>query len=52
MKEQGVQKNQAVFNLSWPMWQDLVDAFQITESVIPHRKSEESATVGRRGWYG
>ncbi|KAI9772621.1 MAG: nuclear protein [Geoglossum simile] len=52
MKEQGVQKNQAVFNLSWPMWEDLVNAFQITKSVIPTRKSEGGATVGRRGWYG
>jgi hypothetical protein len=52
MKEQGVQKHQAVFNLSWPMWQDLVDAFQISEPMIPYRKSEQSASMGRRGWYG
>ncbi|KAI9779946.1 MAG: nuclear protein [Geoglossum umbratile] len=52
MKEQGVQKNQAVFNLSWPTWQDLVDAFQITEPVIPNRESDEGAACGRRGWYG
>ncbi|KAH0544630.1 hypothetical protein FGG08_001280 [Glutinoglossum americanum] len=52
MKEQGVQKHQAVFNISWPMWQDLVNAFQITEPMIPSRKSEEGITMGRRGWYG
>ncbi|KAH0565540.1 hypothetical protein GP486_001073 [Trichoglossum hirsutum] len=52
MKEQGVQKHQAVFNISWPMWRDLVDAFQISEPMIPYRKSEQTATMGRRGWYG
>jgi non-structural maintenance of chromosomes element 4 len=52
MKEQGVQKHQAVFNISWPMWQSMVDAFEITESTIPERKNEENVAVGARGWYG
>ncbi|KAI9760565.1 MAG: nuclear protein [Candelina submexicana] len=52
IKEQNVQKYQAVFKIEEWMWEELIDAFDITESMIPDRKSAESAQVSATGWYG
>jgi hypothetical protein len=34
-------------------WRDLIDAFEITEPMIPHRIEEEDEErgPGARGWY-
>ncbi|KAI4183815.1 MAG: hypothetical protein L6R41_005171 [Letrouitia leprolyta] len=47
----GAQKHQAVFHLDFEMWEELVEAFQIKESMIPHRESEEQPQVTSSGWY-
>ncbi|KAL8678547.1 MAG: hypothetical protein Q9186_005092 [Xanthomendoza sp. 1 TL-2023] len=47
----GTQKHQAVFHLDFDIWEDLIDAFDIKESIIPHRQSEEEPQVNASGWY-
>ncbi|KAL8815930.1 MAG: hypothetical protein Q9223_004988 [Gallowayella weberi] len=47
----GTQKHQAVFHLDFETWEDLVDAFDIKESIIPHRQSEDEPQVNASGWY-
>ena len=45
-------KFQAVFHLDFPTWRDIVDAYEIKESVIPHRQTQEEMQVSATGWYG
>ncbi|KAL8780766.1 MAG: hypothetical protein Q9213_006313 [Squamulea squamosa] len=47
----GAQKHQAVFHLDYDTWMDLIDAFDIKRSIIPHRQSEDEAQVNPSGWY-
>ncbi|KAL8945034.1 MAG: hypothetical protein Q9216_000018 [Gyalolechia sp. 2 TL-2023] len=47
----GAQKHQAVFHLDFDVWEALIDAFDIKQSVIPHRESEERPRVNSSGWY-
>lgn len=51
MKIQGVEKHQAVFHLDYQTWEDLIGAYDIKESIIPHRESDDVAPVGASGWY-
>ena len=45
-------KHQAIFSIDYGTWQDLIKAYNITESMIPHRDEENAApTMGARGWY-
>ena len=56
MQEQGVQKHQAVFNLDWHTWEELIKVFDITKPLIPHREDDDNInpnTAGKvTGWYG
>ncbi|KAI9832160.1 MAG: hypothetical protein M1819_004511 [Sarea resinae] len=52
IREQGVQKHQAVFSIDYATWEDIIEALNIRESVIPDRKSEDAAPVSATGWYG
>jgi hypothetical protein len=45
-----IQKHQAVFSLDFDTWKELIDVFNITESIIPHREEQEEETG--RGWHG
>ncbi|KAH9884194.1 Nse4-domain-containing protein [Xylariomycetidae sp. FL2044] len=47
----GAQKQQAVLTIDMQMWRDIVDAFNITESIIEHRKEQSHQGPGARGWY-
>ncbi|KAL8943410.1 MAG: hypothetical protein Q9211_000999 [Gyalolechia sp. 1 TL-2023] len=47
----GAQKHQAVFHLDFEIWEDLIEAFNIKQSIIPHRESEEQPPVNSAGWY-
>ncbi|KAK1147289.1 hypothetical protein N8T08_001366 [Aspergillus melleus] len=49
-QKKGVQKHQAIFSLDFETWQDLIDAYSIKESIIPHRREEGSQATGQ-GWY-
>jgi len=50
-REQEISKHQAVFALDHATWQQLVQAFEIREPMIPHRNDEPVAQLGSRGWY-
>ncbi|KAI1483373.1 hypothetical protein F4774DRAFT_160464 [Daldinia eschscholtzii] len=45
------QKQQAVFSIDMKTWRDIVDAFNITEPIIEHRKEQSHQGPGSRGWY-
>ncbi|KAI1658652.1 hypothetical protein F4813DRAFT_355839 [Daldinia decipiens] len=45
------QKQQAVFSIDMKTWRDIIDAFNITEPIIEHRKEESHQGPGSRGWY-
>ncbi|KAL8738708.1 MAG: hypothetical protein Q9181_000530 [Wetmoreana brouardii] len=47
----GAQKHQAVFHLDFETWEDLIDAFEIEQSIIPHREEEDQPQVNASGWY-
>jgi hypothetical protein len=32
-------------------WQELIDAFDITEPIIEHREEESHSNLGAKGWY-
>ncbi|KAI0019924.1 Nse4 [Xylariomycetidae sp. FL0641] len=45
------QKQQAVLSIDMQTWQDIIDAFNITESIIEHRQEQSQQGPGARGWY-
>lgn len=50
--ERGRGRNQAVFTLDYERWEELVQLYDIRESVIPHREQDESNyQVDAGGWY-
>lgn len=51
IKDEGLQKHQAVFHLDFETWEDLVDAYDIKESIIPHRDEDGGTQVNASGWY-
>ncbi|KAJ6107825.1 hypothetical protein N7523_009148 [Penicillium sp. IBT 18751x] len=44
-----IQKHQAVFSLDFETWRELIDVFEIEDSIIPHREEQEEETG--RGWH-
>lgn len=46
------ERHQAVFHLDFEVWDDLIDAFDIKDSIIPHRRTGEEVQLGATGWYG
>jgi non-structural maintenance of chromosomes element 4 len=44
-------KHQAVLSIDMAMWKEMIEIFDVKEPMIPHRKEEEHATVGKTGWY-
>lgn len=44
-------KHQAVLALDYATWQQLIEAFEIQEPMIPHRHEEAATQLGSRGWY-
>lgn len=56
IKQQGIQKHQAVFHLDHKTWRDIIEVFDVSgDPVIPDRASaneeEDGRAVGERGWY-
>ncbi|KAL9119216.1 MAG: hypothetical protein Q9187_004232 [Circinaria calcarea] len=51
IREKGVSKHQAVFHLDFPTWEDIVQAYEIDNCIIPHRQSDQGAQVSATGWY-
>ena len=52
IQEENISKHQAVFHLDYETWEDIIEAYDIKESIIPHRQSDEVAQVSASGWYG
>lgn len=46
------ERHQAVLHLDFDTWEDLIDAFDINDSLIPHRQEGQEAQIGATGWYG
>ncbi|KAK0513080.1 hypothetical protein JMJ35_004066 [Cladonia borealis] len=51
IQEQNISKQQAVFQIDFEWWENIIDAFEIEESIIPHRVFDEEANVAPSGWY-
>jgi hypothetical protein len=47
----GASKHQAVIALDMAAWEELIDLYDIKESMIKHRDEEEHSSVGAKGWY-
>ena len=52
IQDENISKHQAVFHLDYETWESIIEAFDIKESIIPHRQSDEVAQVSASGWYG
>ncbi|EED17626.1 nuclear protein Qri2/Nse4, putative [Talaromyces stipitatus ATCC 10500] len=50
-QEKGIQKHQLILNLNFEIWHDLIESFDIKESIIPHRNDEEFLQQNQHGWY-
>ncbi len=44
-------KRQAIVSIDYVFWEQLINAFSITEPLIPHREPQ-NRDIGRTGWYG
>ncbi|KAF4548765.1 Nse4-like protein [Elsinoe fawcettii] len=44
-------RHQAVFGIDYGTWQKLVEAYDIKDSLIPHREESQQTQPGRGGWY-
>ncbi|KAJ4404962.1 hypothetical protein N0V82_010398 [Gnomoniopsis sp. IMI 355080] len=47
----GTRKYQAVLSIDMPLWRDLIQTFNIKDSMIEHRKEVRSQGPGAKGWY-
>ncbi|KAI2632915.1 hypothetical protein GGS21DRAFT_491417 [Xylaria nigripes] len=45
------QRHQAILSIDMQMWRDIIAAFNITESIIEHRKEQSTQGPGARSWY-
>ncbi|KAK3365239.1 Nse4 C-terminal-domain-containing protein [Lasiosphaeria ovina] len=44
-------RHQSIMSIDMKTWRDIIDAFDITEPMIPHREEEHQQGPGARGWY-
>ncbi|KAK1768693.1 Non-structural maintenance of chromosomes element 4 A [Phialemonium atrogriseum] len=47
----GAMRHQAVMSIDMTTWRDIVDAFDIREPMIEHRREHTESGPGARGWY-
>ncbi|KAI1420224.1 Nse4 C-terminal-domain-containing protein [Xylaria sp. FL1777] len=45
------QRHQAVLSIDMHMWRDIIDAFDIKDSIIEHRDEQNTQAPGARSWY-
>ncbi|KAI5208514.1 hypothetical protein E4T39_01173 [Aureobasidium subglaciale] len=51
-REKSSMRHQAVFSIDYNTWQQLIQAFKISEPLIPHRGTGGGGgAIGARGWY-
>lgn len=53
MRAAKVSKHQAIVSIEWKDWEEMIELYDVRdkEPLIPHRKEQESHTVGSGGWY-
>ncbi|KAJ5238867.1 nuclear protein [Penicillium chermesinum] len=44
-QRQGIQKHQAVFSLDCDLWEELIQSYDIKDSIIPHREEKEETNA-------
>ncbi|KAG6098007.1 hypothetical protein E4U30_000133 [Claviceps sp. LM220 group G6] len=47
----GASKHQAILSMDEETWREIIDVFQITQPMIPHRQQAGQEEPGARGWY-
>jgi hypothetical protein len=47
----GALRHQSILSIDMPTWQAVVDAFNIKEPMIPHRREQTQGGPGAKGWY-
>ncbi|KAG5930073.1 hypothetical protein E4U53_002313 [Claviceps sorghi] len=47
----GASKHQAILSMDEQTWREIIDVFQITNPMIPHRREANHSGPGARGWY-
>ncbi|KAG5960999.1 hypothetical protein E4U58_004463 [Claviceps cyperi] len=47
----GASKQQAILSIDEETWREIIDVFQITQPMIPHRQQASQDGPGARGWY-
>lgn len=47
----GSSKHQAILSIDMKKWRDIIQAFDIRESMIGHRQESDQSGPGARGWY-
>lgn len=48
----GALRHQLILSIDMPTWQDVIEAFNIKEPMIPHRRElNSSGGPGAKGWY-
>jgi non-structural maintenance of chromosomes element 4 len=51
-RQQHASKQQAILGLDYDTWRKFIEAYDITESLIPHREDMATQPVTAGGWYG
>lgn len=47
----GTMKHQAVMSMDMKTWREIIQAYNIQQPMIEHRKEPEQNGPGARGWY-
>lgn len=47
----GASKHQAILSMDEQTWQEIIEVFNITTPMIPHRQEANRSAPGARGWY-
>jgi hypothetical protein len=47
----GAMRHQAVMSIDMKIWRDVIEAFDIKEPLIEHRREQPESGPGARGWY-
>jgi len=47
----GALRHQQILSIDMPTWREAIEAFDIKQSMIPHRKEQALGGPGAKGWY-
>jgi hypothetical protein len=49
-KDDSIKRKQMIFSITMWEWKELIEVFEIKESIIPTRE-KEAASISATGWY-